>query len=147
MAAGAGHLSGPGAAVRHDGGVTSTPAAAPAPSDEPSADDAHARPRSWWREAVALLPDLGRLLRSLSRDHRVPWHAKALAGAAAVYVASPVDLLPDVIPGVGGLDDLLFVLFAVRRLVAAAGYDVVREHWTGTDDGFSVLIVLAGVDD
>jgi hypothetical protein len=33
----------------------------------------------------------------------------------------------------------------VRRLVTAAGYDLVREHWTGTDDGFGVLIVLAGV--
>jgi uncharacterized membrane protein YkvA (DUF1232 family) len=92
-----------------------------------------------------MLPDLGRLLRSLARDPRVPWHAKAIAAGAAVYVASPVDVLPDVIPGVGGVDDLLVVLVAVRRLVAAAGYDVVREHWTGTDDGFGVVIVLAGV--
>lgn len=75
----------------------------------------------------------------------MPWHAKAIAGAAALYVASPVDLLPDVVPGVGGVDDLVAVLLAVRRLVTAAGYDVVREHWTGTDDGFGVLIVLAGV--
>jgi uncharacterized membrane protein YkvA (DUF1232 family) len=92
-----------------------------------------------------MLPDVGRLLRALSRDPRVPWHAKVVAAAAAVYVASPVDLLPDVIPHVGGVDDLLAVLLAVRRLVTAAGYDVVREHWTGTDDGFGVLIVLAGV--
>ncbi len=75
----------------------------------------------------------------------MPWHAKATAAAAALYVASPIDLLPDVVPGVGGVDDLAAVLFAVRRLVTAAGYDVVREHWTGTDDGFGVLIVLAGV--
>jgi uncharacterized membrane protein YkvA (DUF1232 family) len=92
-----------------------------------------------------MLPDLGRLLRSLARDPRVPWHAKAIAASAAIYVASPVDLLPDVIPGVGGVDDLLAVLVAVRRLVAAAGYDVVREHWTGTDDAFGLVIVLAGV--
>jgi uncharacterized membrane protein YkvA (DUF1232 family) len=92
-----------------------------------------------------MLPDVGRLLRSLSRDRRVPWHAKAVAAAAAVYVASPIDLLPDVIPKVGGVDDLAAVLIAVRRLITAAGYDVVREHWTGTDDGFGVLIVLAGV--
>lgn len=75
----------------------------------------------------------------------MPWHAKAIAGAAALYVASPVDLLPDVVPGVGGVDDLVAVLVAVRRLVTAAGYDVVREHWTGTDDGFGAVIVLAGV--
>ncbi|MEX1178612.1 MAG: YkvA family protein [Nitriliruptor sp.] len=104
-----------------------------------------AGPRPYWREVVGLLPDLGRLLRSLSRDPRVPWHAKIVAGAAALYVASPVDLLPDVVPGVGGVDDLVAVLIAVRRLVTAAGYDVVREHWTGSDDGFGALIVLAGV--
>jgi uncharacterized membrane protein YkvA (DUF1232 family) len=92
-----------------------------------------------------MLPDLGRLLQSLSRDPRVPWHAKAVAAGAGLYVASPLDLLPDVIPGVGGWDDLLVVLVAVRQLVTTAGYDVVREHWTGTDDGFGVLIVLAGV--
>lgn len=104
-----------------------------------------AGPRPLWREAVGLLPDLGRLLRSLSRDRRVPWHAKAVAAAAAAYVASPIDLLPDVVPYVGGVDDLIAVLIAVRRLITTAGYDVVREHWTGTDDGFGVLIVLAGV--
>jgi hypothetical protein len=49
------------------------------------------------------------------------------------------------VPSVGGVDDLLAVLIAVRRLITTAGYDVVREHWTGTDDGFGVLIVLAGV--
>jgi uncharacterized membrane protein YkvA (DUF1232 family) len=102
-------------------------------------------PRPWWREAIALLPELGRLLRSLSGDPRVPWHAKAIAAGAAVYVASPIDLVPDLLPGVGGIDDLVVVLFAVRRLVAAAGYDVVREHWAGTDAGVCRLMVIYGV--
>jgi uncharacterized membrane protein YkvA (DUF1232 family) len=61
-------------------------------------------------------------------------------------VASPIDLLPDAVPKLGGLDDLLVVVAAVRYLVAAAGYDLVRELWTGNDAGFSLLIVLAGVD-
>ena len=61
-----------------------------------------------WREAVGLLPDLGRLLRALVRDPRVPAARQGLAGvAAAAYVASPIDLLPDIVPGVGGIDDLL----------------------------------------
>jgi uncharacterized membrane protein YkvA (DUF1232 family) len=102
--------------------------------------------RSLAREAVALLPDLGRLLRALVRDPRVPVRAKIVAGAAAAYVASPVDLLPDVLPTVGGLDDLVVVILAVRHLVGTAGYDLVRELWTGTQDGFSMLIVLAGVE-
>jgi uncharacterized membrane protein YkvA (DUF1232 family) len=104
-------------------------------------------PRALWREAIALLPDLGRLLRGLWRDPRTPRRARALAGATAAYVAAPVDLLPDLVPGVGGVDDLLLVLWALRRIVAIAGYDLVRELWTGTDDGFAVLVVLAGIDD
>jgi uncharacterized membrane protein YkvA (DUF1232 family) len=114
---------------------------------EPSSAEefAGSTPRPWWREGIALLPELGRLLRSLSQDPRVPWHAKAIVAGAGVYVASPIDLVPDVIPGVGGIDDLIVVVLALRRLVAAAGYDVVREHWTGTDDGFTLLIILSGM--
>jgi uncharacterized membrane protein YkvA (DUF1232 family) len=101
--------------------------------------------RSWAREAVALLPDLGRLLRALVRDPRVPLRAKVVAGAAAAYVAWPLDVVPDLLGVAGGIDDLVVVVVAVRHLVATAGYDLVRELWTGTDDGFTMLIVLSGM--
>ncbi|MFA9430312.1 YkvA family protein [Egicoccus sp. AB-alg2] len=103
-------------------------------------------PRGWWREAVAMLPDLARLLRDLSRDPRVPRRTKVLAAAAATYVAMPFDVVPDVVPGLGLIDDAVIAVVALRRLVAAAGYDVVRELWGGTDDGFALLIVLTGVE-
>ena len=44
-----------------------------------------------------------------ARDPRVPWYAKALAGVVAAYALSPVDLIPDFIPIIGYLDDLLIV--------------------------------------
>jgi uncharacterized membrane protein YkvA (DUF1232 family) len=44
-----------------------------------------------------------------ARDPRTPWHAKALAGAVAAYALSPIDLIPDFIPILGYLDDLLIV--------------------------------------
>src|SRR5436853_2185277 len=44
-----------------------------------------------------------------ARDPRTPWHAKALAGAVAAYALSPIDLIPDFIPVLGYLDDLLIV--------------------------------------
>jgi uncharacterized membrane protein YkvA (DUF1232 family) len=93
-----------------------------------------------------LLPDLGRLLRALIRDPRTPRRAKVIAALAAGYIAAPIDVLPDVVPGVGGVDDLLLVLWAVRRLVAIAGYDLVRELWTGTDQGFALVVVFSGID-
>src|SRR6476659_588124 len=44
-----------------------------------------------------------------SRDPRVPWYAKALAVAVAGYALSPIDLIPDFIPVVGYLDDVIIV--------------------------------------
>lgn len=55
-----------------------------------------------------------------ARDPRVPWHAKAVAGAVAAYALSPVDLIPDFIPVLGYLDDIIIVplgiLLAVRLI-------------------------------
>lgn len=44
-----------------------------------------------------------------AQDRRVPWYAKAVAGAVAAYALSPIDLIPDFIPVLGYLDDLLLV--------------------------------------
>lgn len=59
-----------------------------------------------------------------ARDPRVPFHAKAVAAAVAAYALSPIDLIPDFIPVLGYLDDLLIVplgiMLAVRLIPAAA---------------------------
>ena len=52
-------------------------------------------------------PLYGRLFLELVRDERVPWSRKVLLGLAAAYVASPIDLIPDFIPVLGLLDDLV----------------------------------------
>jgi uncharacterized membrane protein YkvA (DUF1232 family) len=55
-----------------------------------------------------------------ARDPRVPWYAKALAFAVAAYALSPIDLIPDFIPVLGYLDDLIIVplgLLLVIRLI------------------------------
>lgn len=44
-----------------------------------------------------------------ARDPRVPWYAKLLAGAVAAYALSPIDLIPDFIPVLGYLDDVIVV--------------------------------------
>jgi uncharacterized membrane protein YkvA (DUF1232 family) len=57
-----------------------------------------------------------------ARDPRVPWHAKVVAIAVAAYALSPIDLIPDFIPILGYLDDLLIVplgiLLAVKLIPA-----------------------------
>lgn len=55
-----------------------------------------------------------------ARHPRTPWHAKALALAVAAYALSPIDLIPDFVPVLGYLDDLVIVplgILAVTRLV------------------------------
>ena len=54
------------------------------------------------------------------RDPRTPWYAKALGGAVIAYAISPLDLIPDFIPVIGYLDDLLLVplgIVVVRRMI------------------------------
>ena len=52
-----------------------------------------------------------------ARDPRVPWYAKATAGAVAAYALSPIDLIPDFIPVLGYLDDLLIVPLGIAATV------------------------------
>jgi uncharacterized membrane protein YkvA (DUF1232 family) len=51
------------------------------------------------------------------RDPRVPWHAKAVAAAVAAYALSPIDLIPDFIPVLGYLDDLIIVPLGIALAV------------------------------
>jgi uncharacterized membrane protein YkvA (DUF1232 family) len=90
--------------------------------------------RAFLKEAVLLLPRLARLLSRLLRDPRVSSADKILVGAVAVYVASPIDVIPDFIPFLGQVDDLFAVSLVLMRLIGEAGEDVVREHWTGSED-------------
>ncbi len=86
-----------------------------------------------------------------ARDRRVPWHAKLAAGAVAAYALSPIDLIPDFIPVLGYLDDLLIVplgiLLAVRLVPAPlmSGFRQEAERWAErptSRTGFAFIIVI-----
>jgi uncharacterized membrane protein YkvA (DUF1232 family) len=62
-----------------------------------------------------------------SRDPRVPWYAKALAMAVAAYALSPIDLIPDFIPVVGYLDDLVIVPLGIWLVVSLIPGEVMAE--------------------
>ncbi|WP_436109379.1 YkvA family protein [Neorhizobium tomejilense] len=70
-----------------------------------------------------------------ARDRRVPWHAKLVAGAIAAYALSPIDLIPDFIPVLGYLDDLLIVplgiVLAIRLVPAPlmSEFRATAERW------------------
>ena len=63
-----------------------------------------------------------------ARDPRVPWYAKALALAVAAYAFSPIDLIPDFIPVVGYLDDLIIVPLGIALVIRLIPPDIMAEH-------------------
>ncbi len=90
--------------------------------------------RRFAADAVFLIPNMVKLVSRLLKDPRVPRRAKLTLGIAAAYVMSPIDLIPDVIPVLGVLDDILIMAFAVDSLIDRSGPEIVREHWDGPGD-------------
>lgn len=93
-----------------------------------------------------LLGDVILLLKDLATDPRVPRSDKIVAGLAAAYLVSPVDVVPDWIPLFGQADDLAVMTLALRRLLSGAGYDLIYSKWRGSDEGLALVLTLAGVD-
>lgn len=67
-------------------------------------------------------------------------------GLLLVYVALPIDLIPDFIPVLGYADDVIVVTVVRRDVVRRAGFDAVRAHWPGTEDGLAAVSLLTGLD-
>jgi uncharacterized membrane protein YkvA (DUF1232 family) len=67
-------------------------------------------------------------IRLASGDPRVPWTVKLLAIAVAGYALSPIDLIPDFIPVLGYLDDLIIVPLGIWLVIALIPEDVMREY-------------------
>jgi uncharacterized membrane protein YkvA (DUF1232 family) len=101
--------------------------------------------RSLARELVTLLPNLVRLFRGLLGDERVPRSSKVLLLLSALWLASPIDLIPEFLPGIGAIDDAVVAALVLRHVVKRAGPDVVRNHWRGDPRTIGVLLRVAGV--
>lgn len=91
------------------------------------------------REYALLVPRLARLVWRLSRDPRVPARTKATLFIIAGYLVSPVDFVPDFVPGIGQLDDLVVLAFALDQMLNRVPDEVVREHWDGDEDVLDVV--------
>lgn len=68
-----------------------------------------------------------------ARDPRVPWWVKALALAVAAYALSPIDLIPDFIPVIGYLDDLILVPLGIVLVVSLIPADLMAEFRAEAD--------------
>ena len=80
-----------------------------------------------WKEGARQLRKDIYTLYYAYKDPRVPWYAKALAAAVVAYAASPIDLIPDFIPVIGYLDDLVIVPLGIIIALKAVPKDVLGE--------------------
>lgn len=71
-----------------------------------------------------------RLLRRIMRDRRVPLCAKLIIPALVLYLLSPIDIVPDFIPVIGYLDDLVVLALAVWAFSRLTRASIVMEHTT-----------------
>ena len=90
-------------------------------------------------QLIRALPDLIRLIAKLVRDPMLPRAAKVALAAVMVSLASPVDLIPDFIPLVGYLDDLLLASVLVDGLLNWVDRGLILKYWPGSADSLERL--------
>jgi uncharacterized membrane protein YkvA (DUF1232 family) len=83
------------------------------------------------RDLAAFIPDCVTTVRRLRKDPRVPRRAKIAIIIAGVWVASPIDLIPEFIPVIGPLDDIVVVALALRYAGRHVPRDVLLAAWPG----------------
>lgn len=78
-------------------------------------------------------------------DPRVPWYAKLLTLLVIAYVISPVDIIPDFIPVLGLLDEVILVPIALALIIKLVPEEVIREYQTQQQEIKSSGLKIAGV--
>lgn len=96
------------------------------------------------KEALRLLPDLLTLLRRLTGDRTLPRGIRVRLVLLLVYLASPIDLVPDFLPVIGYADDVIIVALVLRSVIRRAGNGPLERHWPGTQAGLALIQRLAG---
>jgi uncharacterized membrane protein YkvA (DUF1232 family) len=94
------------------------------------------------RAFATFIPDCIVLVTRLARDPRVPRRRKLLLLALVGYLALPFDLVPDVIPIAGQLDDAIVVALVLQHIIRAGGEPLIRELWPGPKQSLAFILRL-----
>jgi len=84
------------------------------------------------KDLAAFLPDCVTLVRRLRGDRRVPRRARLAVGFAGLWVLSPIDLIPEFLPVIGPLDDVVVVALALRYAARQVPAEVLFDAWPGS---------------
>lgn len=103
----------------------------------------HTSARRVLHELATFLPNFVVLLKRMMTDPRVPKRSKMIVAGTALYLISPIDVIPDFVPGLGQLDDVVLAILALHSLLNRVDEGVILEHWNGSED--LIRMVRAGV--
>lgn len=95
------------------------------------------------RALAGFIPDCIVLIKRLLGDRSVARWRKGVLVLLLAYLASPIDLIPDFVPGLGQLDDAIVVALALRMILRAGGPELLRRHWPGPDSSRGLVTRIA----
>ena len=93
---------------------------------------------------IMLLPDFIALIIRLFKDKRVPSKIKLICGSVIAYFALPFDIIPDFLPIIGRIDDLVIVFYALNKIICNVSEEVIKENWEGEEE--IILVIRKGID-
>lgn len=96
------------------------------------------------RQLLSSTPAFVRLLWKLATDSRVPMRYRAALWLLVPYLLSPIDLIPDFIPGLGALDDVVLVAVTLRWVLRSVDAEILTEHWSGPAPMLRLLRQVSG---
>ena len=81
-----------------------------------------------WKQWARTIKRDAHALYLAAQDPRVPWYAKAVAIAVAAYALSPIDLIPDFVPVLGYVDDLIIVPAGIALVIRLIPPEIMAQH-------------------
>jgi uncharacterized membrane protein YkvA (DUF1232 family) len=98
------------------------------------------------RALAGFIPDCAVLVSRLAKDKRISRPRRAFLFIVLGYLAVPIDLVPDFLPGIGQLDDAVVLGLALRIIVHGGGSKLVREAWPGPQASLTLVLRAAGLE-
>jgi uncharacterized membrane protein YkvA (DUF1232 family) len=98
------------------------------------------------RALAGFIPDCLVLVSRLARDRRISRPRRAVLFGVLAYLALPIDLVPDFLPGIGQLDDAVLLGLALRLVVHGGGTEMVRAAWPGPEASLTLVLRAAGLE-
>jgi uncharacterized membrane protein YkvA (DUF1232 family) len=96
------------------------------------------------RDLVRVVPDVLRLVRDLLADRSSPLRVRLALGLLLAWLISPIDLIPEFIPVLGPLDDVVVAVLVLRYVRRRLGLEELRRRWRGSAETFGLLVGVLG---